>query len=207
MAEQKVYVDITMTLDGFIAGPNDNKENGLGDGGERIHEWLYDLAAFKKPHGQEGGKSGVDSNILDEAFSRSGATIMGRRMFDLAEDAWGDDPPFHQSVFVVTHRPRETLVKEGGTTFTFVADGIESALDQARSAAGGKDVAVAGGASVVQQFIKAGLLDDIQIHVAPVLFGAGVRLFDQMGYGQIELERQRVVDSPQVTHLKFGLVK
>ena len=202
MREGKVVLDITMSLDGFIAGPNDGPENPLGDGGERLHEWVYDLAAFRQPHGLAGGETNNDSEILDEAFNRSGAIICGKRMFDAA-DGWGDDPPFHKPVFVLTHEDREELVKKGGTTFTFVTDGIESALEQARSVAGSKDVAIAGGANTVQQFIKAGLLDEMQIHVAPMMLGGGIRLFDRLTSQQIDLRKTGVIDSPQVTHLRF----
>jgi dihydrofolate reductase len=132
---------------------------------------------------------------------------MGRRMFDEGEDPWGDNAPFHMPVFVLTHEARDTLVKEGGTTFTFVTDGIESALEQAKAAAGDKNVNVADGADTVQQFIRAGLLDELEIHLAPLLFGEGIRLFERMGPGHIELESMKVVSSPNVTHLRFRVVK
>ena len=196
-----------MSLDGFIAGPNDGVGNGLGDGGERLHEWVYGLKSWRGPHGHEGGETGEEDDILGEAFEQLGAIVMGRRMFDIAEEPWGDDPPFHMPVFVVTHRARDPLVKQGGTTFTFVTDGIESALEQAREAAGDKDVGVAGGASVAQQYLKAGLLDELQIHLVPILLGGGVRLLDQLGDAQIELETTRVVESPQVTHLRFRVLR
>lgn len=204
MADQKVFVDITMSLDGFIAGPNDGPENGLGDGGEKLHEWVYDLAAFREPHGQEGGIVNADSKLLDEAMDRQGAVICGKRMFENA-GGWGDNPPFHKPVFVLTHEPREELAKAGGTTFTFVTDGIESALKQSRAAAGDKDVAIAGGANTVQQFIKAGLLDEMQVHIAPLMLGGGVRLFDQLP--ETKLEKTRAIDSDLVTHLSYRIVK
>jgi dihydrofolate reductase len=203
----RLRFDISMSLDGFVAGPNDGVGNGLGDGGERLHEWVYGLESWREPHGYEGGETGEESDILGEAFDALGAIVMGRRMFDLAEGAWGDDPPFHMPVFVLTHRPRDPIVKQGGTTFTFVTDGIESALEQAREAAGDKDVGVAGGASVAQQYLKAGLLDELQIHLVPILLGDGVRLFDQLGDAQIELEATRVIDSPRVTHLRFEVLR
>lgn len=202
----KVTVDISMSLDGFIAGPNDSVENPLGDGGERIHEWVYDLASWRERHGIAGGRTDTDAEVLDEAFENTGAAVIGKRMFDVA-NGWGDNPPFHIPAFVITHDAREKLVKEGGTTFTFVTDGIESALDQARAAAGDKDVSVAGGANIIQQYLSAGLLDEIQIHLVPVLLGEGIRLFDQLGAEQIELERTRVIESPGVTHLRFRVVK
>ena len=202
----EVTVDISMSLDGFIAGPNDSVENPLGDGGERIHEWVYDLASWRERHGIAGGRTDTDAEVLDEAFENTGAVVIGKRMFDVA-NGWGDNPPFHMPAFVITHDAREKLVKEVGTPFTFVTDGIESALDQARAAAGDKDVSVAGGANIIQQYLSAGLLDEIQIHLVPVLLGEGIRLFDQLGAEQIELERTRVIESPGVTHLKFRVVK
>ena len=200
----KVRFEITMSLDGYIAGPNDGPELGLGEGGERLHQWVFDLASWREPHGLAGGETNVDSELLDETIKATGAVIIGRRMFDNAR-GWGDEPPFHVPVFVLTHEPREMLVK-GDTTFTFVTDGIESALEQARAAAGDKDVSIGGGANVAQQYLKAGLLDEIQIHVAPLLLGGGIRLFDQLGDAKIELEKTRVIDSPQVTHLSFRVV-
>ena len=203
----KVTADISMSLDGFITGRNDSVELGLGEGGERLHQWVYDLASWRERHGLAGGKTDTDAEILDEAFSNTGAILMGRRMFDHGEGPWGDNPPFHVPVFVLTHHDRETLVKQGGTTFTFVTSGIESALEQATTAAGAKDVSVAGGANIIQQLLRAGLLDELQIHLVPVLFGNGRRLFDQIGARHIELERTRVIDSPAVTHLPFRIVK
>jgi dihydrofolate reductase len=145
MSGGQTFVDITMSLDGFITGPNDSVDSPLGEGGDRIHEWVYDLASFRGPHGQEGGRTGTDDELLKEAFERAGAVVLGRRMFDHGEGPWGDDPPFHNPVFILTHEAREPLVKEGGTTYTFVTDGIERALEQAKAAAGGKDVSIAGG--------------------------------------------------------------
>lgn len=203
----KLTADMSMSLDGFITGPDDGLEKPLGEGGERLHEWVYGLKSWREPHGHEGGETGRDADVLGEAFGNLGAALMGRRMFDAGEEPWGENPPFHVPVFVVTHNAREELVKEGGTTFTFVTDGLESALAQARAAAGDKDVSVAGGANVVQQYLTAGLLDEIQIHVVPVLLGAGRRLFESTGPERIELEPARVIDSPAVTHLKYRVVK
>jgi dihydrofolate reductase len=202
----KVISDISVSLDGFIAGPNDGAENPLGDGGERLHEWVFDLASWRERHGLAGGQTNRDSEVVDESIRNTGAVVLGRRMFDNAK-GWGDDPPFHVPVFVLTHEARDFLVKQGGTTFTFITDGPKSALDQAKAVAGDKDVAIGGGANTVQQFIRAGLLDEIQIHVVPVLLGDGVRLFDQLGTKQIELANTRVIESPAVTHLRFRLVK
>ncbi|MGH3115627.1 MAG: dihydrofolate reductase family protein [Gaiellales bacterium] len=202
----KVVVDITTSLDGFIAGPNDGPELPLGDGGERLHQWVYELASWREPHGLAGGKTNRDSEVLDEAFRTTGAVVVGRRMFDNAR-GWGDNPPFHMPVFVLTHEAREKVAKEGGTTFTFVNDGIESALEQARAAAGDKNVSVGGGANTIQQYLRAGLLDEVQIHIAPMLLGSGIRLFERLDTEPIELERTRVIDSPAVTHLRFCVAK
>jgi dihydrofolate reductase len=202
-------LDISISLDGFVAGPNQSEEDPLGEGGMQLHEWAFVLAAWREPHGQEGGEVNASTKVVEESLQNLGATVMGRNMFggegpwgDQPWDGWwGDDPPFHMPVFIVTHHAREPVTKEGGTTFTFVTDGIESALDQARAAAGTKDVLVAGGASVVQQYLEAGLLDELQLHLAPVLLGEGIRLFDRLA--PAELEATRVIASPAVTHLTF----
>jgi dihydrofolate reductase len=217
----KLTVDITMSLDGYVAGPNQSREHPLGEGGEGLHDWALKLASFQELHGRTGGEAGPDNDVLDEVFSAVGATIMGRRMFgggegewgsdpsfdDPWEGWWGDDPPFHGPVFVLTHHAREPLPKQGGTTFTFVTDGIEAALEQARASAGDKDVLVAGGASAIQQYLRAGLIDEMQIHVAPQLLGDGARLFGDLGGEPPELEITRVIESPAVTHLKYRVVK
>lgn len=210
MTGGKVYADMSMSLDGYIAGPNAGADNPLGDGGDRLHEWIYGLESWREPHGLSGGETNPDNDVVKESFARMGAVVMGRRMFDEGEEPWGDDPPFHAPVFVVTHEARETVEKKGGTTYTFVTDGIESALKQATEAAGDKDVSV-GGASTIQQFIEAGLLDDMLlddmlIHVIPVMFGDGVRLFDRLSK-RVELETTRVISSPAATHLSFRVVK
>jgi dihydrofolate reductase len=197
----KVTSDISMSLDGFITGPNDDVEHPLGEGGERLHQWVYELASWRERHGLAGGETNRDAEVLDEAFRNVGAFVMGRRMFNHGEKPWGDNPPFHAPVFVVTHKSRPAVTKEGATTFNFVTHGIESALKQAKAAAGGKDVSVAGGANIVQQFLTAGLLDEIQIHLVPLLLGGGRRLFEHLG--EIELVPARVIESPRVTHLKY----
>jgi dihydrofolate reductase len=202
----KVTVDISMSLDGFVAGPNDGPELPLGKGGEQLHEWVFGLTSWRERHGLAGGTNDRDAEILDEAFRDLGAIVLGRRMFDNA-GGWADDPPFHMPVFVLTHTVRAKLTKEGGTTFTFVTDGIESALEQARAAAGDKDISVAGGASTIQQALKAGLVDEMQIHLVPLMLGGGVRLFDDVDPERVELEGTRVVESPGVTHLKYRVVK
>jgi dihydrofolate reductase len=201
----KVTADLTMTLDGFIAGPDDSLEHPLGVGGERIHKWVYGLEIWRKPQGLSGGAVNEDTVILEES-SDVGAHIVGRRMFDVAQE-WGDEPPFHKPVFVVTHRPHNPIPKQGGTTFTFVTDGIESALRQALAAADGKDVSIGGGANLIQQFVKARLIDELQIHVASVLLGSGTRLFDDISREHIELNLLRVVEGKGVAHLKYRIVK
>jgi dihydrofolate reductase len=206
MPEKRVFADISVSLDGFITGPDPSPGQGLGEGGERLHQWIFDLASWRRPHGLEGGSTGPDDDLMGEAFARAGAFVVGRRMFDHAE-GWGDEPPFHKRVFVLTHEPREPLEKQGGTIFTFVNDGIESAVRRAREAAGDKDVSIAGGANVIQQAWKARLLDEIQIHLVPILLGGGVRLLEHVGTGGAELEKTRVIDSSGVTHLRFRIPK
>ena len=209
-------LDISMSLDGFIAGPNQSQEDPLGQGGTQLHEWAFELAAWRTPHGRDGGEVNASTEVVEESLENLGAAVMGRNMFgggpgpwgdDPWDGWWGDDPPFHVPVFVVTHHAREPLAKEGGTTFTFVTDGIESALDQAREAAGGKDVALGGGANVAQQYLKAGLIDEMQLHVVPVLLGDGARLFDNLGGAEVGLECTRVIEAPGVTHLTYRVVK
>jgi dihydrofolate reductase len=207
--------DISTSLDGFVAGPNPTIESPLGDGGMQLHEWVFGLASWMESHGVEGeGATGPDDDLVREQLAQQGAVVMGRRMFSGGEGAWeddtmaggwwGDTPPFRMPVFVLTHHARETLVL-GETSFIFVTDGVESAYEQARAAAGGKDVAVAGGANVVQQCLAAGLLDELQVHIAPVLLGDGVRLF--AGGEQARLEVVRVVGSPDVTHVKYRVLR
>jgi dihydrofolate reductase len=202
----KVVLDITTSLDGFVAGPDDGLELPLGRGGERLHEWLLRLASWREPHGLEGGETDASSELFEEGLRSAGAIVLGKRMYDNAQ-GWGDEPPFHKPVFVVTHVEAEPQEQRGGTTFTFVTDGVESAVAQAKEAAGGKDVTVAVGASIAQQCLRAGLLDELQLHVSPLLLGGGVRLFDDLGDDQIEVELMRVVDAPGVTHLRYRVVK
>ena len=202
-----VTAHMSMSLDGFVAGPNGGAGNPLGDGGSRIQEWMFDLATFNEAQGKSGGRTGKDDEVLRERFNAPGAVVLGRRMFDEGEEPWGDEPPFHAPVFVLTHDAREPLVKEGGTTFTFVTDGVESALDQAKAAADDGTVNVGGGGNTVSQFIQAGLLDELEIHLTPVLFGKGVRLFDQLGGDNVDLELDRVVQSEAMTHLRYRIAK
>jgi dihydrofolate reductase len=206
-----VKVDISVSLDGYVAGPNQSLEEPLGEGGEELHEWWVHTKSFKDVHGGEGGETGVDSDIGAEHLAGVGATIMGRKMYSggsgpweddpRASGWWGDDPPFHHDVFVLTHHSREPLALSD-TTFHFVTDGIESALDQAKAAAGDGDVRLGGGADVAQQYLKAGLLDKVQLHIVPLLLGDGVRLFGAGATGG--LARTRLVESPTgVVHVDY----
>jgi dihydrofolate reductase len=209
----RLKLDISVSLDGFVAGPNPTLEEPLGEGGERLHDWVVGLAVWRKRHGLEGGATNPDSALVEESLATIGAHVMGRRMFSggqgpweddpNADGWWGDDPPFRAPVFVLTHHARETVTKDGGTSFTFVTDGVEAAVEQARAAAGDKDVAVAGGASVAQQCLAAGLLDELQLHVVPLLLGGGVRLFDHLDAAQVELEDIGAIRSNAVTHLRY----
>ena len=212
----KVIVDLSMSLDGFVAGPNQTLDEPLGEHGDDLHEWAFAAVSWRESHGLSGGEDNADSRVIEESVARSGAFVMGRRMFSGGEGPWeddprakgcGDEPPFHVPVFVLTQHAREPLKMQGGTTFTFVTEGIEAALDQARKAAGEKDVTLAGGASIAQQYLKAGLVDELQIHVAPVFLGDGVRLFESLGDDRPDLEVTRVVDSPTVTHLRYRVQK
>jgi dihydrofolate reductase len=203
-----------MSLDGFVAGPDQSVENPLGIGGEQLHEWAFPLAAWRAPHGLPGGEVNESSKVVEESQVGIGATIMGRNMFgghsgpwnpnDPWNGWWGDDPPFHHPVFVLTHHAREPLALEGGTTFTFVTAGIEIALEKAREAAAGMGVALAGGADVARQYLRAGLVDEMEIHLVPVLLGSGERLFEDTGTDLHGLELVRMVAAPGVTHLKFA---
>jgi dihydrofolate reductase len=210
----RIYFDITVSLDGFVAGPDADLEQPLGVGGEALHDWVVETASWRAAHGQEGGEENSSSEVVAESLARQGAVVMGRRMFssgsgpwedDPKRDGWwGDDPPFRKPVFVVTHHPREPVEKENGTTYTFVTDGIEAALERAREAAGDKDVLIAGGGDVIQQALAVGAVDDFQLNVAPILLGDGVRLF---GDATPKVELTRVVDAPLAAHLGYRVVK
>ena len=204
-----VICQISVSLDGYVAGPNQSLENPLGEGGERLHEWVLPTESWRGQHGLEGGERSADSEVVDEATADVGAHIMGRKMFGGGDGAWdeawkgwwGDELPFHAPVFVLTHHPREPVEMQGGTTYSFVTEGIESALEQARAAAGGKHVAIAGGASAVNQYLAAGLLDELYLHIVPIVLGAGERLFDDVGNPR--LEPVKAVHSPRATHVKY----
>ena len=210
----KFRFQISMSLDGFVAGPNQSEENPLGLGGEDLHEWVVKLEAWRRQHGLEGGEVNASSAVIEEVQSNVGATVMGRNMFgggpgpwdkdDPWNGWWGDNPPFHTPVFVLTHHPREPLEMKGGTTFHFVTDGIESALEQARQAAGANDVMIGGGASVVQQYLAAGFVDEFELHVVPILLSDGERLLEKVG--DLKLEQVRAVDAPGVTHIRYRVI-
>jgi dihydrofolate reductase len=207
----RLKFQISVSLDGFVAGPNQSEEHPLGERGEELHEWVFKLAAWRKPHGREGGEVNASTPIFEEATSNVGATIMGRNMFGGGSGPWGDDPwrgwwgeepPFHHPVFVLTTHEREPLALEG-TTFTFVTDGIESALAQATEAASGGDVAIGGGAETIQQYLAAGLVDEMLLNVVPVLLGGGARLLENLGTDTLGFEQIEAVDAPGVAHLKY----
>lgn len=211
----RLRFQISVSLDGFVAGPNQSEEHPLGEGGMQLHEWVFKLAAWRKPHGREGGEVNASSAVVEEALDNVGATIMGRNMFgggpgpwgdDPWGGWWGDDPPFHHPVFVLTHHDRERLDKQGGNNFSFVNDGVESALAQAKQAAGGKDVSLGGGAEVAQQYLAAGLIDELTLNLVPVLLGSGTRLFENLSSTDVGLEQVRVVEAPGVAHLTYRSV-
>jgi dihydrofolate reductase len=195
-----VSCNMSMSVDGFISGPEH-----LDAGFDRVQDWVHRVFAWRDRYGIEGGAKDTDSDLFETLYANIGAYVMGRGMFDLGEEPWGDEPPFHAPVFVVTHRPREVLEREGGTSFTFVTDGVEEAVTRARAAAGAKDVHVSGGAKMVSQAVAAGLVDELHLHVAPVLLGRGMRLFDGLDEA-IELEVAGIVDSPHATHIRYRVM-
>jgi dihydrofolate reductase len=191
----KVYAEQSMSLDGFTTGPNVRVGNGMGDDGDRLHDWRFDA------------KTETDAKVFDEFRASTGAVIIGKRMFDVGFEPWGDPPPFRMPVFIVTHEKREPLPMKGGTTYTFVTDGIEAALELARAAAGDKNVGIWGGANIIRQYLKAGLLDEMQIHLIPILFGDGIQLFEGLDPEGIELRKVSSIDTPGATHFRFEVVK
>ena len=211
----KVRVHISASLDGYVAGPNQSQEEPLGQGGERLHEWVVKLRSWRERQGMQGGDENANNAVVDEENTNVGAEIMGRGKFGPAtrgpwgddpwQGWWGDDPPFHKPVFVLTHHEREPLILTD-TTFTFVTDGIESALERARQAAGEKDVFIGGGADVINQYLAAGLVDELELHVVPLLLGGGARLFADIG-PDVKLELIRTIEAPGVTHLKYRVLK
>jgi dihydrofolate reductase len=209
----RVRCQITISLDGYAAGPNQSLENPLGEGGERLHQWAIATDAWREEHGLSGGERSPDSEVIAETVANVGAHVMGRNMFgggpgpwdEAWRGWWGEDPPFHAPVFVLTHHAREPLEMQGGTIFHFVTDGVESALERARSAAGERDVSVAGGAATVRQVLAAGQLDELYLHIVPVLLGGGERLLDDVGDPRLEIVK--TVASPTVTHVKYRVVR
>ena len=207
-----VTAQLSISLDGFVAGPNQSVDDPLGEGGMALHQWAFDTEGWREQHALDGGERNIDSEVAAATMEGNGAYVMGRRMFgggdgpwdDSWTGWWGEDPPYHAPVFVLTHHPREPLTMEGGTTFTFVTGGIEAALEQARIAAAGQDVAIAGGASTVNQFLAAGLLDELQLHVVPLVLGAGERLLEDVGSPR--LEQAEVISSPAVTHVTYRVL-
>jgi len=203
---------ITMSLDGYVAGPDQSEENPLGVGGMELHEWFFPLKQFREMHGETGGEVNASSAVAEDRTTNIGATIMGRNMFGPVRGPWpdqswrgwwGESPPFRHPVFVLTHHAREPIEMQGGTTFHFATDGLESALNQAKDAARGGDVWLAGGASVVNQYLAAGLVDEIGVSIAPLILGAGERLFEGLDRGAVRLEQVQAVDAPGVTHVKY----
>lgn len=210
----KVRFAISVSLDGYVAGPNQSVDNPLGIGGEGLHEWALALEAWRKPHGMEGGEVNESTAVMEEYNTNVGATIMGRNMFGGHPGPWdesspwmgwwGSNPPFHRPVFVLTHYAREPLVMEGGTTFYYVTEGPEAALEQARRAAGDQDVMIAGGANAAQQYLRAGVVDEMDLSISPVLLGGGERLFENGGTDMHGLRLVRTIGAPGVVHLKFA---
>lgn len=208
----RLRLSITMSLDGYGAGPDQSEENPLGVGGMELHEWFFPLKEFREMHGEKGGEVNASSAVVRERQAKIGATIMGRNMFGPVRGPWpdeswrgwwGEDPPYHHPVFVLTHHQRQPLEMKGGTTFHFVSEGIESALAQAEEAAQGGDIWLAGGASVINQYLAARLVDEIDVSVAPVILGAGERLFERLEHGRLKLTQIRAVEAPGVTHIKY----
>lgn len=211
-----VRVHVAVSLDGYLAGPNQGLANPLGEGGEQLHQWVFRQKQFHEMQGLEGGETGVSNEVLKGGFENIGATIMGRNMFGGGPGPWpeagwngwwGDEPPYHTPVFVLTHHAREPLEMLGGTTFHFVTGGIEAALSQAKAAAGGKDIRIGGGASVVNQYLAADLIDELELHITPVLIGDGARLFQGLGDVRPKLELLRTVPDGDVTHLKYRVIR
>jgi len=203
---------IAMSVDGYVAGPNQSLEDPLCQGGRQLHEWAFATRSFRAMTGQEGGETGVDDEHAMAWSENTGAVIMGRNMFGPVRGGWGDeswrgwwgdDPPYHVPVFVLTHHAREPVEMEGGTTFHFVTDGIEAALERAQAVAGEQDVNIGGGAEALRQYLRAGLVDAFRLHVVPVLLGAGERLFEDMDGGPAGFEIVELVSSPAVAHYVF----
>jgi dihydrofolate reductase len=203
----------TVSLDGYSAGPNQSESEPLGEGGEDLHEWMFKTPAWLKDHGKTGGEENASNQVAEELGSGYGAVIMGRNMFgpigggewdESWKGWWGDNPPYHTDTFIITHHEREPVEMEGGTTFHFVTDGIESALERARESAGEKDVQLAGGASTLQQYLAAGLVDEFELTISPRILGGGERLMDNVG--DLKVERIRVIEGPDAIHVKYRVL-
>jgi dihydrofolate reductase len=203
----RVFFDVGVSLDGYIAGPNARPGNPLGDRGTSIHAWMFKTASFREHLGMAGGETTRDNEVVRQVFERSGAYVMGRRMFDEGEVGWPETAPFRAPVFVLTHNARPPWPRPGGTTFHFVTQGLANALEQARAAAGAKDVRISGGAATIRQFIAAGLVDEFTLHVAPVILGGGTRLMDHLRPADLAAEQIEVVDSPDATHIRYRVVR
>jgi dihydrofolate reductase len=205
--------DLAISLDGYVAGPDQSVDSPLGVGGIRLHEWVFETRAGRRMQGMDGGEDGLDNDFVARGDAGIGATVMGRNMFgpirgpwdsDEWTGWWGDNAPFHHPVFVLTHHPRASITMQGGTTFHFVDDGIEAALERAFRAADGADVRLGGGASTVQQYLRAGLIDDMHLAIVPILLGRGERLFDHLDGGPEGYERVEFVSSPSVAHVRLS---
>jgi dihydrofolate reductase len=205
--------NFAISIDGYGAGPNQDIDNPIGVGGLRLHEWVFETRAWHKRQNTEGGAEGIDDKFIEEGDAGIGATIMGRNMFGPIRGSWGDstwtgwwgdDPPYHHPVFVLTHHPHPPIPMEGGTTFNFVTDGIEAALERAFEAAGGDDVRLGGGVGTIQQYLRAGLVDELHVAIVPVLLGSGERLFDNLGGGPAGYECIEFVNSGSVAHARFA---
>jgi dihydrofolate reductase len=208
----KLRVDLfSISLDGYGAGPDQSLEQPLGVGGEALHEWLFVTRVFHQMTGQAGGETGVDNDFAQRGIENLGAFIMGRNMFgppqggDWVDDNWkgwwGDNPPYHAPVFVLTHYPRAPITMEGGTTFHFVTDGIHAALKLAREAAKGKDIRVSGGVATIRQYLQAGLIDQLHIVIAPILLGSGESLFTGINMLELGYVVSEHVQTPKATHV------
>jgi dihydrofolate reductase len=202
-----VFIDVGTSLDGFIAGPNGRAGNPLGDGGLAIHDWMFPLRAFHELLGMTGGDTGPNNDVIQEILNRTGVSIMGRNMFNEGEVAWPENAPFRTPVFVMTHEQRAPWQRPGGTTFYFVNDSPAAVLERAKGVANGKDIRISGGANTIQQFLRAGLVDEIAIHIAPLLLGRGVSLFGELGAERVKIAPIAATFTPEVTHLRYRVVK
>jgi dihydrofolate reductase len=203
----KIFFDIGISLDGFMAGENRGPANPIGDGGTSIHNWMYNQKAFFRNLGLDGGgEDGADGKLIDEVFARTGAYIMGKRMFEEGEPNWPEDL-YKTDVYVLTHEVREPWVQKGATIFHFINDGIASALEKAKKSAKDRDVRIQGGADIIQQFLNAGLIDEFTVHIAPLILAKGIRLFDHIDKNVFDVEINEIAHSKLTTHLKYSLSK